>query len=93
VADEDRSAAGVEVVLGELERLLDSQASAPEDDDHRAQPPAVAFVGGVAHHRDDLIDGGRVGRVEPALVARRAPGVVAGQGRRRPAPARRIEHG
>jgi hypothetical protein len=32
LADEDRSAPPVEIVLGELERLLDAQAGAPEDD-------------------------------------------------------------
>jgi hypothetical protein len=93
VADEHRSAPGVEIVLGERERLLDSQPGAPQDDDHRAQPETVAVVGSVAHHRDNLIYGRRVGGVAQALVARRAPGVVAGHCRRRSAPARRIEHG
>ena len=34
VADQDRSAAAVEVVLGERERFLDAQPGAPEHDDH-----------------------------------------------------------
>jgi hypothetical protein len=61
LAHEDRSAPHVEIVLGERERLLDTQPGAPQNDDDRAQPPAVTVIGSVAHHRDDLIDGGRVG--------------------------------
>jgi hypothetical protein len=68
VADEHRSALGVEIVLGERERLLDPQPGAPQDDDPRAQPEAVAVVRGVAHHRDDLIHTRRVGRVRRPLL-------------------------
>jgi hypothetical protein len=35
-------------VLGERERLLDAQPGTPEHDVHRAQPPAVTVIGGVA---------------------------------------------
>ena len=45
VADQDRSAPVVEVVLGERERLLDAQPGAPEDDDHRSHAPAVTVIG------------------------------------------------
>jgi hypothetical protein len=41
---------------------------APEHNQHRAQPPSVPVLGGVAHHGDDLIDGGRVSPVADALV-------------------------
>ena len=41
-AHEQRAAAGVEVGLGERERLVDPQPGAPEHDDQAAQPPAVA---------------------------------------------------
>jgi hypothetical protein len=47
----------------------------------------------VAHDRHDLIDGWWVSGIADALVARRMPGVIAGQRRRRTAPARRVEHG
>jgi hypothetical protein len=72
----------VEIVLGEGERLLDAQPRAPQHDDHRAHAPAVTVIGGVAHDRHDLLQGRRVSRVAHPLVARRAPGVVARQGRR-----------
>jgi hypothetical protein len=91
-ADQDRSAPRVEVVLGERKRLLDAQPSAPKHDDHRAQPPPVLVLGGVAHDGNDLIDGGRVGGVADALVARRPARVIPGHGRRRTAPPSRIEH-
>jgi hypothetical protein len=57
-ADEQRSAARVEVGLGERERLVDAQAGAPEHDDQAAQPAAVDAVAGTAHDGDDLLDRG-----------------------------------
>src|SRR3954463_320846 len=81
VADQDRSAPVVEVVLGERERLLNAQPGAPEDNDHRSHAPAVAVIGGLAHDRHDLVDRGRVRWVAHALVARWATGVIPGQGR------------
>jgi hypothetical protein len=92
VADEQRPAPGIEVVLGERQCFVDAQSAAPEHDDHGAQPPAVAVIGGVAHDRDDLLHRRRVGRVALPLVARRAPRVVAGHGGRRTTPAGGIEH-
>jgi hypothetical protein len=55
VADENRSAPVVEVVLGERQRLLDAQPGAPQDDDHRSHAPAVPVVGRVAHDGHDLV--------------------------------------
>jgi hypothetical protein len=52
----------------------------------------VAVIGGRAHHGDDLLDGRRVRGIELALVARRAPGVIVGHGRRRATPTGGIEH-
>jgi len=79
-------------VLAERERLVNAQAAAPEHDDHPAEPPPVAVLARVAHHRDDLIDRRRIRGVAHALVARRPAGVIAGHGRRRTTPAGRIEH-
>jgi hypothetical protein len=53
----------IEFVLGERERFLDAQPSAPQDHDHRSHAPAVTVLGGVAHHRDDLLHRRRVGRI------------------------------
>jgi hypothetical protein len=64
-----------------------------QDDDHRSHAPAVAVIGGLAHDRHDLLHRRRVGRVAHSLFARWAAGVVAGQGRRRATPPRRVEHG
>jgi hypothetical protein len=52
----------------------------------------MAIIARLAHHRDDFLHGRRVGRVAESLVARRAPGVVARQGRRREPPAGGIEN-
>jgi hypothetical protein len=78
---QQRSAARVEVGLGERERLTDAQASAPEHDDQAAQAAAADTVTGVAHHGDDLLDGGWVRGIADPLVARRAAGVELRQGR------------
>jgi hypothetical protein len=44
---QQRSAARVEVGLGERERLADAQPGAPEHDDQRAQPATMDGVGGI----------------------------------------------
>jgi hypothetical protein len=62
VTDQDRPAPVFELVFGKCERLLDAQAAAPQDDDHRWHAPAVPIVGGVTHDGDDLVHRGRVGR-------------------------------
>jgi hypothetical protein len=68
--------------------LLNAQPGSPQNDDQAAKSPAVRVVAGRAHHRDDLLNLRRIGRIPNALVARRTAGVrsgiVAGE-RRRPA--------
>jgi hypothetical protein len=48
-------------VLAQRKRLCDTEPTAPEHHDHRAQPEAVGVVAGVAHHADDLLHSRRVG--------------------------------
>jgi hypothetical protein len=84
--------AWVEVVFCERERFVNAESAAPEHDDQRAHTPPVEALHGEAHDGDDLLDGRRVGGIELALVARRAPGVIARQGRRRTAPTGGIEN-
>jgi hypothetical protein len=84
--------AWVEVAFAERQRFLDAQPAAPEHDDQCAEPKAVAVVAGLAHDRDDLLHGRRVGGVAQSLVARRASGVVAGHGRGRAPPTGGIEN-
>jgi hypothetical protein len=52
----------------------------------------VQTVAGDAHDRDDLLDGGRVGWIAQAFVARRVTGVKAGHRRRRAATAGGIKN-
>jgi hypothetical protein len=92
LALQDRSAPAIEVVLGERECFLDAQASAPQDNEHSSYAPAVTVVGRVTHNRHDLVHHGRVGRVAHPLVAWRAAGVIARQGRRRTTAPRRVAH-
>jgi hypothetical protein len=47
---------------------LDTEAAAPEHHYQRAQPEAVAVVGGLAHHGENLLDGRRVREIELALL-------------------------
>jgi len=51
----------------------------PAASDQRAQTRPIGPPAGGAHHGDDLLDGGRVCWVAPALVAGRAAGVIAGR--------------
>jgi hypothetical protein len=77
-------------------KLLEDEPSrlgAPQDDDHRSHGPAMGVIGSMAHYRHDLLHRGRVGRVEHAVVARRAAGVVTGERRRRATAPSRVEHG
>jgi hypothetical protein len=78
VTHEQRSATLVEVSLAEIERLSDAEPGPPQHDDQSARAVTVDIRAGVAHHGDDLLDPGRVGRVAQALVARRPASVVAG---------------
>ncbi len=70
MADQDRSAALIQIGLCERERLVDPQTGAPQHDDQPVDAIAVAGVAGVTHDRDDLIDGRRVSRVALTLVSR-----------------------
>jgi hypothetical protein len=91
VADKHGAAAGVEVGLGERERLADPHPRPPQKDDQRAQPDTIGARAGGAHHRDDLLHRRRIGGVAPALVARRATGVIARQGHGLAAMASRVK--
>jgi hypothetical protein len=91
LAHEQRPPPCIEVALAQRERLLDAEPGAPEHDDQRPQASAVAIVGSSAHHRDDFLDGRRVGGIELPLVAGRATGVVARQGCGRSPPTGGIE--
>jgi hypothetical protein len=82
VANEDRAARAVQVALLERECLADPKPSAPKQHDQGAEPVAVSAVANGSHHRDDLLDRRRIGRVLLALVSRRAASVIAGYGRR-----------
>src|SRR3982751_434312 len=88
---EQRPPPRIEVALAQRERLLDTEPGAPEHDDQRPQASAVAIVGSSAHHRDDLLDGRRVGGIELPLVWGRATGVVARHGCGRSPPTGGIE--
>jgi hypothetical protein len=55
----------------------DPQPSTPEQHDQGAEPLPVGAIAGSTHHRDDLLNGRRVGRVVLALVPRRASAVIA----------------
>ena len=77
---QQRAAARIQVGLGERERLADAQAGSPEDDDPATQPTTVDTVAGAAHHRNDLLDRRRVGRVAHPLIARRTAGMELRQG-------------
>jgi len=85
VANENRAARAVEIGLGEVESLTDPQAGPPEDDDQRSQTRPVRAIPCGTHYGDDLLDGGRVGRVAQALVPRRPTLVKARHRGRRPA--------
>ena len=61
-SDQQRSAARVEVGLGEGKRLADPQAGSPEHDDQAAQPTAVDAVAAPTHDGDDLLDRRRIRR-------------------------------
>jgi hypothetical protein len=73
--------------------LVDPKAGSPQDRDQPAKPPTVQMVAGDLHDGDDLRDGRWVGRVPPALVARRTAGMKAGDRRGRPATAGCVKNG
>lgn len=79
-------------MLAQGERLLDAQPAAPEHDDKRPQPSAVAIVARLTHHGDDLLHRRWVRGIQLPLVAGRATGVIAGHGRGRAPPTGGIEN-
>jgi hypothetical protein len=91
--DEQRAAAAIEVRLAQRERFVDAQAGAPQHDDKPAKPPTVHTVAGDPHDCDDLLYGGRVGRIAQTFVARGTTGMKAGHRRRRPATTGGIKNG
>jgi hypothetical protein len=66
---EQGTATGIEVGLGERERLVDAQSGAPQAHDQPAQPTPLRVVTGGAPDRDDLLDLGRIGRGARATSA------------------------
>jgi hypothetical protein len=91
MADEHGPACWIEIGFDKRKRLADSQTGSPEHDDESAQSIARSAGAGSTHHRDDLLNTGRVRWVAAPLIARRVAGEVAGQGRWRARPADRIE--
>jgi len=77
VPDEDGPATRVEVRLGQRESVRDPKPGTPEHDNQSAQPSTVPSVSGLAHHGDDLVHGGRIGRVTLAFVPRGLSGAMA----------------
>jgi hypothetical protein len=72
LAHQERAAARIEVTLVEVERLLDPEPGAPENNDQSPGAVTRHALAGHPHDGDDLLDVGRVGRIAPALVAGRA---------------------
>jgi hypothetical protein len=93
VANEQSTAAFIEVALGKVERFGDPKSRAPEHDDQAAQAVAVDARTGVAHHGNDLVDSRRIGWVAQPLVARWTSGVIARKRRRGASPAGDVDQG
>jgi hypothetical protein len=81
-ADEQRTAAAIKIGFAEGEGLVDAKAGSPQHDDQSAKPTTLDTVAGATHDRDDLLDSRRIGRIAPALVARRTTNPQAGHRRR-----------
>lgn len=93
MADEDAASLSVKVTLSHRECLADAQPSTPEQHHKGPGPQSLRSLAGDAHHRHDLLHRWRVGRVAPALVARRTAAMESGHGRGRAATARCVEPG
>src|SRR5829696_4559981 len=78
---------GLEIPLGERQRLRDPQSGPPEHRDQGARANAGRPLAGLAHHRPDLLHAGRVGGITAPLVPGRSARQVFREGRRRPPPA------
>lgn len=83
---EQRSAALVEIALGEVERLRDAKPSTPQDDDQAAHPITVDAATGMAHYGNDFLNPRGIRRIAQTLITWRAPCVVPGKSRRRASP-------
>jgi hypothetical protein len=59
---------GVEVALGERQRLADPQAGAPERHDQRTDAEAMCAIACAAHDRHDLLHGRWICRIASALL-------------------------
>jgi len=68
--DQECTALGVEIGLGERERLADPQPGAPEHHDYTTEPEPVWIVTGGVDDSDDLLDGRRA----PAPLGHRCSG-------------------
>jgi hypothetical protein len=68
-ANEHRAPRAIEIALMQRQRFADPQASAPKQDDQRAEAMTLGAVTDRTHYRDDLLNGRRVRRVVLTLVA------------------------
>jgi hypothetical protein len=73
VTHQHAAAPGVQVGLGERERLVDPQTGSPEHDEQPAHPPRVTAIACAAHHGHDVIDGRRIRRLPLPLVVSARP--------------------
>jgi hypothetical protein len=69
-ANEEGTATGIEIRLGQVEGLAYSKPRAPQHNDQAADPRTVDTVAGLAHHRHDLLHSRGIGRVAQPLVTR-----------------------
>jgi hypothetical protein len=84
-ANKDCAAGAAQIALVEIWRFADPQPGAPQQNNQSTKSLSVGAIANSTHHRDDLVDGRRVGRVVLALVPRRASAVIARHRRRRAA--------
>jgi hypothetical protein len=70
VTNQNGTATGIHVILGQGERLADPLSGPPEHHDQGAETNAVGSIVGGAHHGDDLLNGWRVCRVTSTGVSR-----------------------
>ena len=79
MADEHRSAPGLEVSLGERQSLADPKTGSPEDYGEPSKAQSRRPLPGLAHHSDDLLHPRWIGGVAAPLVLRSATGVITGE--------------
>jgi hypothetical protein len=90
-ANENGAPATVAIELVEVERFLDAQSGAPEDDDQRTGAGAVLGVLAAAHDGDDLLGARWVGREVAALIRGPAFGLASRARDGRPAHGGRVQ--